>query len=247
MLAAVSPDSRMYVRDAMFWASRAMLALEEDIACALRCDLNVMVSGERGVGKTAVARRIHFESRRGRGPLVISRTDDTAGALHPAALNAPSGATILVHDPDRLSPSMQCRLLTLIERGTMRPARTVRLGAANHGLRFITTTRSDLLELVRCERFDESLFYRLNPIHLVIPPLRVRPEDIPLLLCHFMLQFAGTAPRLSPAAWDALVKYEWPGNVCELKAVAARLASVERRMLQPSDLPPEIQASLTGR
>jgi DNA-binding NtrC family response regulator len=130
----------------------------------------------------------------------------------------------------------------LIEYGSGRGGRTGRVFVANHGLRFITTTRSDLLDLVRCEQFDELLFYRLNTIHLVIPPLRDRPEDIPPLLCHFMSRLAPAAPRLSPAAWDAVVKYAWPGNVCELKAVAATLVSVERRMLQPSDLPSEIQA-----
>ena len=218
-----------------------MLALEEDIACALRCDLNVMVSGERGVGKTSIVRRIHFDSRRGRAPLVISRTNDAAGELDPAMVNATPGATVLVQDPERLSPPMQCRLLRFIVDGTTRGG-VGRTSVANHDLRFITATRGDVFELVRFQQFDESLFYRLNAIHVVVPPLRARRDDIPPLLCHFMSQFARTAPRLSPAAWDSIVKYPWPGNVCELKAVAATLASIERRMLQPSDLPVEIQA-----
>jgi DNA-binding NtrC family response regulator len=241
MSGAASSSSPVFRRDAMFWASRAMLALEEDIDCALRCDLNVMVSGERGVGKTSVARRIHFESRRGRIPLVISRTSDAAGELDPAMLNATHGVTVLVEDPERLSPAMQCRLLRFIEHRTTRGGPTGSTFVPNHGLRFITATRHDLFELVRFQRFDKSLFYRLNAIHLVVPPLRVRREDIPPLLCHFMSQFARTAPRLSPAAWDFIVKYPWPGNIYELKAVAATLASIERRMVQPSDLSPEIQ------
>jgi DNA-binding NtrC family response regulator len=241
MSVAVASDSQVFRRDAMFCASRAMLALEEDIDCAVRCDVNVMVSGERGVGKTSVARRIHFGSRRGRVPLVISRTNDAAGELDPAMLNATHGATVLVEDPERLSPAAQGRLLRFIEQRATRGGPAGRTFVPNHGLRFITTTRSDLFELVRRQRFDESLFYRLNAIHLVVPPLRVRREDIPPLLCHFMSQFARTAPRLSPAAWDFIVKYPWPGNIRELKALAATLASIERRMLQPSDLPPEIQ------
>lgn len=236
---AASSDRHVVRRDAMFRASRAMLALEEDIDCALRCDLNVMVSGERGVGKAAVARRIHFESRR--VPLVISRPDDAAGELDPAMLDATHGATVLVQDPERLSPAMQRRLLQFIDERTTRGGPTGRRSVENHGVRFITATRGDLFELVQVQRFDESLFYRLNAIHLVVPPLRARREDIPPLLCHFMSQFARTAPRLSPAAWDSIVKYSWPGNICELKAVATSLASIERRMLQPSDLPPEIQ------
>ena len=218
-----------------------MLALEQDIDCALRCDLNVMVSGERGVGKTSIARRIHFESHGGRVPLVISQTSDAAGELDPAMLNATPGATVLVEDPERLSPPMQCRLLRFMEHRATRGGTSGRAFGQNRGLRFITATRSDLLELVQSQRFDESLFYRLNAIHLAVPPLRARREDIPLLLCHFMSQFARTAPRLSPAAWDFIVKYPWPGNICELKGVAVTLASIERRMLQPSDLPPEIQ------
>lgn len=241
MSVAASSDSHMFRRDAMFCASRAMLALEEDIDCALRCDLNVMVSGERGVGKTSVARRIHFENRRGRVPLVISRRNDAAGELDPAILNATYGATVLVEDPERLSPELQRQLLQFVEHRTTRGGPPGRGFVPNHGLRFITTTRRDLFELVRLQRFDKSLFYRLNGIHVVVPPLRVRREDIPPLLCHFMSQFARTAPRLSPAAWDFIVKYPWPGNICELKAVAATLASIERRMLQPGDLPREIQ------
>ena len=217
-----------------------MLALEKDIACALRCDLNVMLSGERGVGKLSIARRIHLESRRGRAPLVISQLNDAASELDPAMLNATPGATVLVQDPERLSEPMQCRLLRfVVDRATRGGTR--RTCVANPDLRFITATRSDLFEHVRFQQFDESLFYRLNGIHLVVPPLRARREDIPRLLCHFMSQFARTAPRLSPAAWDSIVKYAWPGNVCELKTVAATLASIERRMLQPSDLPSEIQ------
>ena len=217
-----------------------MLALEDDVECACRCDLNVMVSGERGVGKAAVARRIHFESRRGRAPLLIARTYDE---LDSAMLDATPDATVLVQNPERLSPPMQRLLVRFIEEGTRRASGAGRTSVPTHGPRFITTTRSDVFELVGCQQFDELLFYRLNAVHLVVPPLRDRREDIPPLLCHFISQFGRTAPRLSPAAWDSIVKYPWPGNVRELKAVAGMLAFIDRRMLQPSDLPSEIQST----
>ena len=217
-----------------------MLALEDDIECARWCDLNVMVSGERGVGKTAVARRIYLESRRGRAPLVISRTNDDVDST---VVNATPDATVLLQHPERLSPPMQRRLLRFMDGETRRGHGAGGTSVPGRCPRFITTTRSDVFELVRREQFDESLFYRLNGVHLVVPPLRVRREDIPPLLCHFISQFGRTPPRLSPAAWDAIVKYPWPGNVRELKTVAATLAFIERRMLQPSDLPPEIQST----
>jgi two-component system nitrogen regulation response regulator NtrX len=185
-----------------------MRDLEADIACALRFDLNVLVTGESGAGKTSIARRIYREGCR------------------------PTNGTIFVDDPERMSVPTQLRLLRVIEETTAR----------GHRVRLITVTASDLFELVQFEQFCEPLFYRLNTIHLAVPPLRDRPEDIPLLLRYFLSLYARrSVPRFSTAAWQRLVTYAWPGNLRELRVVAQTLAVRELpRLVEPADLPPDI-------
>jgi DNA-binding NtrC family response regulator len=233
--------------EAVAWASPAMRSLELDIVCARTLDCNVMISGESGVGKKAVAHRLYRESGRQSRPLVImpplhalSSEDSLTECLRAASPDS----TILLEEPQRTSPSVQSRLLQLVERRA-RPVAT-RAGIVNtHDVRFLTITNCDLFELVRRDQFCESLFYRLNPIHLVIPPLRARPEDIAVLLEHFFSIYARAArPRLSAEAWHQVMTYTWPGNLRELNEVAATLVARELPgPFEPDDLPP----CMTGR
>ena len=110
----------------------------------------------------------------------------------------------------------------------------------------MTTTSTDVFERVRYE-FRTDLFYRLNIIHLVIPALRDRPEDIPILFQHYLSYYAkGNIPRLSPGPWKQLVEYAWPGNVQELKAVAEGLSRHDLpRLVEPEDLPSNLPVTST--
>jgi DNA-binding NtrC family response regulator len=141
-----------------------------------------------------------------------------------------------------MSSPMQARLLRFIEHRT---AGGRRLGQPSYGtdVRFVAVTSGDLYKMVRFQQFGETLFYRLNRMHLVVPPLRERPEDIPLLLRHFLSMHASgaTVPHLSIAALQRLMSYPWPGNVRELRAVGETLASRNlTRAVEPEDLPPDI-------
>ena len=227
------------------WANAAMRELEVDIACAIQSDAKVMITGESGVGKRFVAHLIHQRSRRGPAPFVIVNCQDIAGSrpqskpdcesaqpfTHGSLKRADNG-TLLIDEIQKIPMPMQLQLLRSIE-SEMTNGSNVRL---------ITATRTNLLERVRSNQFRNDLFYRLNVIHLIIPALRDRPEDIPILFHHYLsLNARADVPRLSAAAVQRLVAYPWPGNVQELKAAAETLAVQDLpRLVEPDDLPSHI-------
>ena len=226
-------------------SSPAVLAVEEDIECAAASDAKVLIAGESGVGKEVVARLIHQRSRRRRGPLITvncagvpdtllaselfghvrgSFTDahrDRRGLLEQA-----NGGTIFLDEVGEMSPQMQSLLLRFLDRGEIQ-----QVGAAGGGrkvdVRVITATNRRLIERVQTNDFREDLFYRLNVIHIDIPPLRVRRDDIPLLLEYFLNQHSDASqirrPKLSADALAVMSAFDWPGNVRQLKNVTERL------------------------
>jgi DNA-binding NtrC family response regulator len=226
------------------WASAAMREMEADITAAVRCNLNVLITGEKGVGKKSVAFRIHQQSRRASVPLVIARSPggiDPPDSFEAALLDAFPDGAVLLENPERLSPQMQSRLHQFVERPPI-PSSAGQVLARGSQVRFITATSSDLFALVRGRQFGEALFYRLNAIHLVIPPLRDRAEDIPALLQQFLsVCAAARVPLLSTATRQQLAAHPWPGNLLELRAVAELLASLGRPRVEPDDLPPGIR------
>jgi two-component system response regulator AtoC len=223
------------------WASMAMRELDRDIACAVQFDARVMISGEKGAGKKFVAHLIHQRSARGKTPFVIANCRDlmedglrsgSADQFKHGLLMTADNGTLLIEEIDKIPAPMQPRLLQFLE-SEMK----------NHSdLRLMTATSTDLFARVRSKLFSEHLFYRLNRIHLVIPALRDRVEDIPILFRHYLSFYARTeVPRLSTAAWDRLGAYAWPGNVQELKAVTKTVAVHElARLVEPDDLPSPI-------
>jgi two-component system, NtrC family, response regulator AtoC len=227
------------------WASVAMRKLEHDIACAIQFDASVMISGESGAGKKYVAQLIHQRSAGDRAPFIIANCQDIIDSVfHESAgpgsvdqfkhglLRTADNGTLLIEEIDKIPVPMQSQLLQFLESET------------THGrdLRLMTATRTDLFARVRSSQFSEDLFYRLNRIHLVIPALRDRPEDIPILFRHYLSLYArAEVPRLSTAAWDRLAAYRWPGNVQELKTVTEKVAVQHLpRLVEPDDLPSHI-------
>jgi DNA-binding NtrC family response regulator len=141
---------------------------------------------------------------------------------------------------------MQGMLLRFLETGELQ-----KVGADGGGrivnVRVITATNRNLRDMIAQGLFREDLFYRLNVIHIVVPPLRDRRDDIPLLVQHFIGRFkdANESPiqEIAPATMKALVDYSWPGNVRELENVIERLVvTVQRPIVQPDDLPSEVRA-----
>jgi DNA-binding NtrC family response regulator len=227
-----------------------MRELEDDITCAIQSDVTVMITGEDGVGRKFVAQLIHQRSRRGPAPFVRANCTDVvesflqSSALHgqfasesadqfdKGPLKTANNGTLLIEEIDNITLPMQSQLMRFIES-------RVKNG---WNVRLVSATSTAFFERVRSNQFRDDLFYRLNVIHLTIPALRNRPEDIPILVRHYLsLYRRGEITRLSIGAWRRLVAYPWPGNVPELKALAGKLAAQDlRRLVEPDDLPPEI-------
>lgn len=226
-------------------ASPAIAALQEEINYAARCDAKVVITGESGAGKEIVARLIHAGSARGRSPLItvncaaltetLLETElfghvrgsftgayrDRLGAFEQA-----HHGTVFMDEIGETSPRMQGLLLRFLETGEIQRVGSDRV-LNRVDVRVIAATNRILVDGVAQKTFREDLYYRLNVIHIRVPPLRERAEDIPILLSFFLDMFARqyqmTCPRLSEAALQTLSAYPWPGNVRELKNIAERL------------------------
>src|SRR3954469_6371600 len=226
-------------------ASPAILTLQDEIHYAARCDAKVLVTGESGAGKEIVARLIHAASARSRSPLVIvncAALSETlletelfghvrgsfTGAYRDrlGAFEQANRGTVFMDEIGETSPRMQGLLLRFLETGEIQ-----RVGSdqvqTRVDVRVIAATNRGLVDSGAAKTFREDLYYRLNVIHLQVPPLRDRRDDIPVLLKHFLdffaRQYQTTTPVVSKDAVEALMDHAWPGNVRELKNVVERL------------------------
>lgn len=233
----------MNTRDSasLTWVNDAMCKLEDEIRYASQTDARVMMTGESGVGKRFAADMIHQLSDRRRAPFVVVHGTDVVAADQSKAgtdmmrqfqqglLQTANNGTLLIQDIENLSAPAQVQLLQFIDSTTTQ----------GNNVRLMTATSVHLVERVHTGEFHDDLFYRLNLIHLVIPPLRERPEDIPVMFHHYLSLHARTeAPRLSNAALQRLVEYSWPGNVRELKTVTQKLSTQALPLvIEPEHLP----------
>jgi len=223
--------------------SPAMQAVYDLIEKVGEADCNVVITGESGTGKELVARAIHFSGPRADTPFVAVN----CGALpetiveselfghergaftgaerqHPGYFESASGGTIFLDEFTELSLNTQVKLLRVIQQREV-----VRVGSTSPiaiDVRILVATNRDPNECLRQGTLREDLFYRLNVVTIVVPPLRQRVEDIPLLVEHFLQRlrqkFSEPAKRITPAALDVLVAHSWPGNVRELENVVER-------------------------
>jgi DNA-binding NtrC family response regulator len=211
-----------------------MWNLEDEIRSASEEEARVMLTGESGVGKRFAADRIHQLSRRQVFPFVAvtgAHIVETDALHHEALLHAANHGTLLVQEIEKLSAPAQLQLLRFVERTNTNGV----------SVRLMTATSVPLVGRVNAGEFRGDLFYRLNVIHLVIPPLRERPSEIPLIFDHYLSLHAherAQLPQLSSAARQRLVEYSWPGNVTELKTVIQELCERELpRLIEPRHLP----------
>ena len=224
---------------------------------------SVLITGESGTGKELVARAIHFASLRKNGPFVSVN----CMALNPGVLESElfghekgsftgavamrrgrfelaNGGTLFLDEIGELSPDTQVKLLRVLQERKFE-----RVGGAEEidvDIRVVTATNKDLQVEVEEGRFREDLYYRLNVVHLILPPLRERREDIPLLVAHFaekMVRENGLPPKIfTPEALDFLCGYEWPGNIRQLEnAVERCMVMAPGDRIEVQDLPPEIR------
>ncbi len=241
-------------------AIRDMLALV-DRAGPSRA--TVLITGESGTGKELVARAIHFSSPRSQEPFVSVN----CMALNPGVLESElfghekgsftgavamrrgrfeqaSGGTLFLDEVGELTPELQVKLLRVLQE-----RRFERVGGSEEievDIRIVAATNKDLMPLVQAGTFREDLYYRLNVVHIPIPPLRERREDIPLLVAHFAEKAAkenGIPPKtFSTEALTHLSGYEWPGNIRLLQNVVERcLVLVPGDVITLEDLPAEIR------
>ena len=240
-----------------------MRDVEAEIACASRSDAKVLITGESGVGKEVVARLIHQHSQRAHSPLVTINCaglpdslleselfGHTRGSFTDAYrdkrgwLEQAHGGTIFMDEVGDMSLRMQALLLRFLENGEIQRVGADRV-TSTVDVRVISATNRNLLDRTRDKSFREDLYYRLNVIHIPIPPLRERKDDVSALVEHFLNAYARQhrfgQPRVLEEAMARLVAYDWPGNVRELKNVAESLV-VRRKsdVIRLEDLPREI-------
>ncbi len=210
----------------------------------------VLITGENGTGKEMLARAIHEESQRANGPFIavscaaLSETlieselfGHEKGAFTSATyarmgrFELADGGTLFLDEIVELSPNVQVKLLRVLQERAFE-----RVGGAKTltvDIRLIAASNRDLEVEVQGETFRRDLFYRLNVVPLVLPPLRERREDIPGLAAHFGAKAAekhGRAtPQLGPELIDSLNEYDWPGNVRELENLMERLVLLDRQ------------------
>ncbi|HET7108865.1 MAG TPA: sigma-54 dependent transcriptional regulator [Candidatus Acidoferrum sp.] len=240
--------------------SEKMLTLFDLIAQVAPSRSTVLISGESGTGKELIAKAIHSASTRADRAFVPVNTGSipvdllesqlfghvkgaftSAVASKKGLFEVADQGTIFFDEIATVSPETQAKLLRVIqEREFMRLGGTEQLKV---DVRIVAASNIDLLSLVKEGRFREDLYHRLNVIHLHLPPLRERREDIPMLLAHFLERFCTENSKplrlFTPSAMKLLMDYDWPGNVRELENVVERAVVLSTQERVDVDLLPE--------
>jgi transcriptional regulator with GAF, ATPase, and Fis domain len=227
--------------------SARMRAVFDFVRVIADSESSVLITGETGTGKEMIANLIHHSSGRRHKPFVavscaiLSETlieselfgherGAFTGAIkdRPGRFELAQGGTIFLDDVDDVPLSMQVKLLRVLQNRTIERVGGVRSIPVD--VRVITGSKRDLRDLVKEGKFREDLYYRLNVIPIVLPPLRDRREDIPALVEHFITRYfrlrGEDAAPISAAVMQALTRYAWPGNVRELENACERVAQV---------------------
>lgn len=256
-----------YEETGLMGRSPAMIELYKEIARVAPSRSTVLIIGESGTGKELVARAIHKHSQRVGRPFVPINCGAITESLLEAELfghvrGAFTGAigdrkglweeaeegTLFLDEVNETSPAMQVKLLRALQEGEIRrvgASRSVRVNA-----RVIAATNRDLEKQVKSGEFREDLFYRLSVVTLVVPPLRDRRSDIPLLSERFLRRAAEDSARrlrFHERTLALLMAYDWPGNVRELENTVERAALRARGSeVMPEDLPTKMQNRTSG-
>jgi two-component system response regulator HydG len=250
--------------DEILGASPAMQRVFDLLARTVDFDGAVLVTGESGTGKELVAKALHTRSRRKDGPFIAVNCAALPETLLESELfghvkgaftdaRAPkrglfveaSGGTLFLDEIGEIPLGMQAKLLRALETRSVRP-----LGSTSEipfDVKLVSATNRDLESRVADKQFREDLFYRVNVLHVELPPLRARGSDVLLLAASFLERFAKRAGKpaktLSAAATEKLLGYAWPGNVRELSNCIERALALSRGPeILPEDLPERVTA-----
>jgi DNA-binding NtrC family response regulator len=217
----------------------------------------ILIEGESGVGKELLAQHLHrLSPRSGKAfvdlncaavPSTLLESElfghergafTGAGNEKPGLVEVADGGTLFLDEVGEMASEIQSKFLRVLDSGTFYRVGATRKRRAD--FRMVCATNRDLKEEVGAGRFRKDLFYRINGVKVVIPPLRERPEDVPLLVEHFTRGLANQK-RFTAAALQALTHYDWPGNVRELHFAVERAGLLsEGESIDVPDLPPEI-------
>jgi two-component system response regulator HydG len=254
--------ARSYGLTNIIAASPAMAAVLDKLEQVADSNASVLLVGESGTGKDLLARALHFESRRRNAPfvpvncaavpenLIESELFGYARGAFTDARQSKTGlfeaandGTLFLDEIGDMPLTLQAKLLRIIEDKKVRP-----LGATEEvstDVRIVAATNIDLEDAIARGRFRSDLYYRLATFTLTVPPLRERPEDIKLLVKHFVLRASAEAgkpvPEIEPNAMASLIRYPWPGNVRELQnAIQSSVILCRENRLMIADLPPRV-------
>ena len=253
-----------YGYDELVGASQKMQEIYEIIDRIRMNNPSVLIQGESGTGKEVLARVIHNNSNRKGKPFIAVNCGAIVEGLQEGELfghvkgaftgairdniglfSAAEGGTIFLDEISKSTPSLQIKLLRVLQEKKIRPVGSTR--EAGIDVRVIAATNKDAEEDIRNGALRKDLFYRLNVVSIKIPPLNERRDDIPLLANHFLDEFT-TNPKISggisPEVMDILLNYSWPGNVRQLENIIERacVLCVNDR-IEISDLPTELRKS----
>jgi two-component system, NtrC family, response regulator AtoC len=237
--------------------SPALKKILETLAKVAPAKMPVLIEGESGVGKELVAQYLHRQSPRASRAFVDLNCAAVPASLleselfghergsftgatteKPGLVEVADGGTLFLDEIGEMSSEIQSKLLRLLDSQSFYRVGATRKRRAD--FRLVAATNRDLRQEVQAGRFRKDLFFRVHGVRVVIPPLRDRPEDIPLLV-DYVSRGLPNARTFSPAALRALAAYEWPGNVRELRFAVERAALLsEGDTIEVQDLPPEI-------
>jgi two-component system, NtrC family, response regulator AtoC len=238
-------------------ASPAMKALHRVAADTAATDIPVLLIGESGTGKEVLALQIHRMSDRRNEPFIKTRCRSVVAGRLPVQLQSLSNnggfsnhfrGTVFLDEICELETGSQRQLLDLLSDGDSLP------GEYAHGGRVISAARRGLEEDLRCGKFAEELYFRLNGVCLRIPPLRERKDDVPELVDFFLTKYAGLFERMRPVLSQEIMArlsdYSWPGNVRQLENTTKKIVATGDFEVALSDLvdfsPDAARASAKG-
>ena len=241
----------------------AMTKILQLVAQVADTDATVLIQGENGTGKELIARALHYNSSRRDKPfvavncgaipenLIESELFGHEKGAFTGAVNRKQGkfaladgGAIFLDEIGEMTPAMQVKLLRVLQDGTFSP-----VGSAAEkqcDVRVIAATNRELKKMLADKTFRDDLYYRLNVINLTVPPLRDRREDLLLLIDHFLKKYSKSEklPRLSKAAEQLLLDYDYPGNVRQFENIIQRAVILcKGESIEVSHLPEELQAS----
>ena len=256
--------NELYGMENIVARSAAMQRLLQQVVQVADSDATILLFGETGTGKEVFARVIHSNSRRNKGPFVALNCAAIPETLFESELfghvrgaftsahgakrglfQSASGGTLFLDEIGEMPLSMQVKLLRAVQEREVREVGSEL--STKIDVRIITATNKDLGAAVKSGAFRNDLYYRISVVPLFIPPLRERPDDIPLLAQHFLTASAKRANKelrgFTPAALNRLVAHPWPGNVRELENVIEKATVMTRQDMITPDLLPSMATS----